>query len=291
MKSLLRLGAAFIFALTALGAGGARADISTIWVNNADFGNPIINEYDINTGAVLYQLTTPLGNNGRGIVQIGDILYYTSANTNGVYAYNFVTNTNLGTLFTVAGSSGLSTIAYDGTNFWIGDYSGTNHAYLYTPTGTLLKTISLGNCSGFCDGLEYFNGKLISNRSDEPFQGVYDVYDLDGNLITSAFLKGHSISGTTGIAFDGTFFYTDEIDQCAIDKFDINGNYVSTTKLTGAAYCLGEDLSVNYAARTDTGGGGGTSVPEPGTLALFGAGLVGFAAIRRRWSRVSSSLA
>lgn len=27
-----------------------------------------------------------------------------------------------------SGASALSTIAYDGTNFWIGDYSGTNHA-------------------------------------------------------------------------------------------------------------------------------------------------------------------
>jgi sugar lactone lactonase YvrE len=107
-------------------------------------------------------ITAPHGINGRGIVNVGNILYYTDANDNHVYAYNFATHTDLGTAFTVAAASALSTIAYDGTNFWIGDYSGTNHAYLYTPTGTLLKTISLANCTGHCDGLEFFNGTLIS---------------------------------------------------------------------------------------------------------------------------------
>ena len=118
--------------------------------------------------------------NGRGVVQVGDVVYHTSADTNGVYGCSFVTNTDLGTIFTVSGSTGLSTIAYDGHNFWIGEYSGTNQAYNYTPTGTLLKTISLGNCTGHCDGLEYVNGDLISNRADEPNPRIYDVYDTNG---------------------------------------------------------------------------------------------------------------
>jgi hypothetical protein len=121
---------------TILAAGAQATPVSTIWVDNASFGAPILQEYDLTTSALITQITAPLGNNGRGVVTVGNIVYYTSANTNGVYAYNYVTNTNLGTAFTVAGASGLSTMAYDGTNFWIGDYSGTNHAYLYSPTGT-----------------------------------------------------------------------------------------------------------------------------------------------------------
>ncbi len=89
-------------------------------------------------------------------------------------------------------------MAFDGTNFWIGDYSGTNHAYLYSPTGTLLKTISLSNCTGDCDGLEYvvLNGqsRLIENRGDAV--GPYDLYDTNGNLIQADFIDPTKTIGT-----------------------------------------------------------------------------------------------
>jgi hypothetical protein len=65
---------------------------------------------------------------------------------------------------------------------------GDNKAYQYSLTGTLLKTISLSNCTGYCDGLEYLNtggGELISNRRDG--YNVYDFSDVNGNLLKSAF--------------------------------------------------------------------------------------------------------
>lgn len=137
----------------ALPVAAQAGTVSTLWVNNATFGAPLLQEYDLATGAMIDQITAPHGNNGRGIVQVGNILYYTSVASDDVWGYNFVTNTDLGSIFKVAGATSLSTMAYDGKNFWIGDYSGTNNAYLYTPTGTLLKTVSLANCTGHCDGL------------------------------------------------------------------------------------------------------------------------------------------
>lgn len=128
-------------------SAAAHAAPLPIWVNNATDGAPLLQEYDTTTGALIQQITGD-GTNGRGVVDVGNTLYYTTATSNNVYAYNTATHTDLGVAFSVAGATALSTMAYDGTNFWIGDYSGTNQAYLYTPTGTLLKTISLANCTG-----------------------------------------------------------------------------------------------------------------------------------------------
>ncbi len=213
-----------------------------------------------------------------------EILFITPAQrTNGVYAYNFVTNTDLGTVFTVAGSSGLATMAYDGSHFWIGDYSGTNHAYEYSITGTLLNTISLANCSGFCDGLEYANGHLVSNRYDGGLGGAntYDVYDLNGTLLTSALITGHDPNGNTGIAFDGTDYYISNIFDQTISVYDASGNYLHDITLQNPGEV--EDLSVNYTAVLN-------GTPLPATLPLFagGLGLLGMFGRRRNRKTIAA---
>ena len=184
----------------------------TLYADNYG-GTAHIDLIDSTTGIVTSQFDAAPGN-GRGVVVVGNTLYYTVASSGSVFSYDLASHTNTGTAFTVGGSSGLSNIAYDGTNFWIADYSGTNQAYLYTPTGTLLKTIHLTNCTGYCDGFEYFLDpttgapRLISNRSDEPAGGIYDVYDTNGNLLTANFITAHNRSAMeTGIAYDGTNFF------------------------------------------------------------------------------------
>ena len=141
-------------ALMVILASAAMAD-SFVYGNNASFGAPYVYKIDKATGAIVSTYSNLSGENGRGVVIVGSTMYYTAVSSGSVYSYNLSTNTDNGVLFTVADSTSLSTIAFDGTNFWIGDYAGTNRAFLYTPTGTLLKTITLSDCSGHCDGLEY----------------------------------------------------------------------------------------------------------------------------------------
>ena len=88
-------------------------------------------------------------------------------------------------------------MAWDGSHFYIGDYSGTNNVYEYSLGGTLLNTIPLSKCSSYCDGLEYAHGDLISNEYDGGDGGnnTYDVYSTSNTLLQAGFITGH----TTGV--------------------------------------------------------------------------------------------
>ncbi len=285
-------GAAVVLALGVSSA--AKADpIPVIWGNQAGPGNLI--SWDKTTGATLNNFTPGYGN-GRGIVQVGNILYTTVAGSNNIYKTDATTGAPLGVAFSVAGASGLQAISYDGTNFWVGDYSGTSNAYLYSPTGTLLRTLQLSLSQGFYDGLEYFDGKLIANRFDGGLGGSngYSIYDATtGALVTADFIvTGNAPAGHqngTGIAFDGTNFYVSDIFNNDLTIWNgTTGAYVGLLAVNGSPQ--NEDLSVDFAQRGDTCGGvgqppcagGGGDVPEPASLAVISMGLLGLGAAMRR---------
>ena len=121
-----------VYCLAAAVAFGAvsicQAD-TIIYANSA--GTSGVQVYDANTGVVTRTITTSAmaSNNGRGVVVVGNIMYCTAASSPSVFAYNLQTNADLGSVFTVAGASGFATMAYDGTNLYLGDYGGTNNVY------------------------------------------------------------------------------------------------------------------------------------------------------------------
>ena len=245
-----------------------------IYANNA--GAPKIDIIDGATGIVSSSFTLNGGaGNGRGVVVVGDVLYFTLAGSGNVFTHNLLTNLE-NVAFSVAGASGLSTIAFDGANFWIGDYSGTKNAYNYTPTGTLLSTVSFGNCSSFCNGLEFFiqggQGRLISNRGDTLSPGIYDIYSLSGTLLQSAFIT--VAQNGRGIAFDGTNFFV--AGSNTIRTFNgTTGALISTQTIAGIHNF--EDLSIGYQLVLPPPG-----VPEPGTFLMLSGGMAALFFARRR---------
>jgi hypothetical protein len=251
----------------------------------AGFGTDVINAFDSSTGALVHTYSGISGN-GRGVVVVNNILYYTVVGDGLIHEMDANTGALLpGTINT--GQTSLSTISFDGTNFWLSDYSGLSNAYEVSQTGVLLNTISLANATGFTDGLEYFNGKLIANREDGCCSSPthYDIYNLDGSLFQADFIVVDGNS--TGIAYDGTNFYTNSVFGNSFSVWSSTGAFIKTvTEAPGSGYLI-EDLSFDFAARSDTCGGPGqppcdTGVPEPITLSLFGAGLAGAVAMRRR---------
>ncbi len=285
MKKLFTGVVAALFIVCGVSAN-AQAGLS-LWGNSASYDMSIeLFDLDVPAGtAAEVREFNPGYGNGRGVVHVGDIVYYTRVGDSNIYRVDALTGASLGAIPTTRAS--MSTLAWDGSTFWTSDYAGSNEAYQIAADGSLLKTISLGLATGYTDGMEYFNGKLIANRTDGGYGGsiIYDIYDLDGNVLTPAFIT--SPNGT-GIAFDGQDFIVSDIYSTQVHVYDgTTGAFIKTIVLPGTTNTGGryiEDLSVDYALREDTGGNGGPVIPEPTSMLLLSSGLVGFVVNRRRKS-------
>lgn len=265
---------ALFAALTALSSTSAFAQ-NILWGNSAqNVAAANIESFNKLSGVRTNQFAGSRGN-GRGVVVVGNTVYYTMTDENKIRMMDATTGADLGFITTSVAS--MSTIAWDGSQFWTSDYSGSNKAYRINTSGVVTTTIALSQASGNSDGMEYFNGKLIANRADGG--GVYDIYDLAGNALTLGFIDTGVTS--TGIAYDGTNFYVSKIFNDAIGVYDgTTGAWIQDIGLTPQSGRLIEDLSVDYEQRVDT-----TSTPEPASMVLMATGLLGLGVVTRRRRR------
>lgn len=274
-----------LVALTSLlvGASAPMAHALIVYGNNA--GSAGIYKMDVNTAtgtATVVQTysNTPSSGNGRGVVIVGNVLYSTVTGDSRIHKTDLTTNADLGYIQTSVGS--MSTLGWDGSSFWTTDYAGSNRGFQISATGTTLKTLTFSEATGYMDGMEYFNGKLIVNNTDGGFGGSirYSIYDLNGNLLTKDFIVAPS---GTGIAYDGTNFLVSNVQAGGTNQIGYydgtTGALIRNVTVTGGSWLV-EDLSVDYAARTDTGGG--SSTPDAGsTLGLAALAIGGLVALRR----------
>jgi hypothetical protein len=273
MKKISSLAVISIFLLAYM-----PANAFTMYGNSAGIGPDLVSQLDISgspLAGTLVQNFNVSNGNGRGVVVVGNILYSTQVGDPNIYKTDLTTGLPLGSITTNVAS--MSTLAWDGSTFWTSDYTGNNNAYQIDINGNTLKTIQLSFAGNNYDGMEYFNGKLIANRGDAA-TGPYDVYDLDGNLLQAAFIT--TTGSSTGIAFDGTYFYTSNVFAGTLSQWDgTTGAFIADIPLSGNGYgFLIEDLSVDYAQRPGTG----SPVPEPVTLLLLGVGLMGITGYGRK---------
>ena len=247
MNTTMRLVAAIGAAAMGFFAGAAAAQVQYIYGNSASGGAGRMYQIDLATGAVVKSCPQTKGN-GRGIVIVGNTAYYTVADSSNVYKMDWLTCADQGVAFTVGAVTGIATIAYDGTDVWLGEYNSTgNRAFKYSLSGALLSTITLPNCSSNCDGLEWFQGKLISNNDDGGSN--YTIYSTAGAVITPNVIQTGSFS--TGIAFDGTDFFISfpTSSPRTIRRYSgTTGALLQTITITGMTVGADqiEDLSVDY---------------------------------------------
>ena len=275
MKKFTPIAAA-VALVSALSAVPAQAD-SFFWAIN-QFAT--IQKLNGDTGAVVAadSFAVPFGSgSAASIAVVGNIGYYTLLGNTNVYGVNMTTHASLGSQFTIPTLSGFVNGITNDSNghLWFAGGQG-DPLREYSTAGALLSTHAFPTAAqGYRDGSVVFGNFVVTNRGDQI--GPYDKYNLTGaNLALTvnqlSFIAG--VSGSNGIAYNGTNFYTSDEQNHKVSKWTSAGVFVSVANL--AANSRYENWT--FASQDIV-----PDVPEPSTYALMFAGLalMGFAAKRK----------
>jgi hypothetical protein len=286
------LGAVGILAASGM---AAHADV-IVAANSAAFGNGPIGAFNFTTGSPVNSFV-PDGafdsNNGRGLAMTLDRYFYTellggfgATDMIRIAPYNNgLGGADIGSFANPAPGQGVQALAFGAAGLYVltGYPSSTPTVWVLNGvTGALVGgPITLQGADPGMDGFTVLpDGSFLGNLGDALNQ--YTHWDATGTNTGNNF-SVPNCGGATGvdIAPDGGSLYF----MCDFGSFvqtDFLGNFIAKIDAPGGAW---EDIAIQQQfVCTDPNGcvpdDGG--VPEPVTLSLFGAGLAGISAIRRR---------
>lgn len=174
------------------------------------------------------------------------------------------------------------------TTFTLTGVSGNDYTFDYSVTNTSSAPVTDSRISGFAFNTD---PTITGSSSTGAFSytqlgstypngiGTVDVCFKDAN--TGACAGGGSGGLTLGQTGTGSFTLSFASPVSALTLGDFFVRYQSITGIPGVSSATGSGTisSSTSGGSTTTGG---TEVPEPGMLGLFGAGIVGLALARRR---------
>jgi hypothetical protein len=281
-------------------AGVAQADTLCIQ-NNAAFGNGPIVTVDCTTHTFVNSFipdNAKIGsNNGRGVEVLGNFVYYTELGGGGFGATDAI---HVAPFNNGAGGADIKTFPNPTPGLGVVDLASDNMGHLFAMAGyntgpeVVQETDGNGNNIGSLVTLHMTNGSVLTGSdgfailangnwliNDGDTVNSYNQYNpLTGQEIPGTTVQAHNASGvcasSTGVDTDGTNLFFD-CNENSIVEDTLAGVFIAATSTLPNGNA-GEDISLVQAAPVNPPSG----APEPASLSVLGAALVGFGLLRRR---------